>query len=352
MPDVLAGIPSQARRRMRMVMWLLAALAVLVVLYAVSDILALMLVSALLAYLLAPLVKMMEVHGWSRTQATALIFGVLVLSVGVGVVFLVPVLIEQVVALQSGFEAETVEQIVRRAEGRVAPYAAWFGKTELDLMQVLRTAVLDSLGETLDYVPGILSLLGNAVLVPVFVFFLLKDGRSIRKTFVSLVPNTYFEFTLAVLRKMNVQVGNYLRGQFVCAFIVAQLSVAALWLLGVDYYVIIGVLAGLANLIPYLGPLLGAALAGTVTVLTTGSLALVPFIIGAFALIQSIDNIFIQPLIIARNADLHPIEIMLALLVGGQFFGFLGLLLAVPALAVLKVFVYEVAVNLRRYRLA
>ena len=149
-----------------------------------------------------------------------------------------------------------------------------------------------------------------------------------------------------------MQLGNYLRGQLIASSVVALLSIAALWLLKVDYFVLIGLFAGLMNMIPYLGPATGATVAALVSVVTTGNFDTVLPIIVAFVIIQAVDNVGVSPLVLARNIKLHPLLILLTLILAGKFFGFLGLLLAVPVTAVFKVLVQETVANLRSYRLA
>ena len=172
-----------------------------------------------------------------------------------------------------------------------------------------------------------------------------------KKGFIDIVPNKYFEFSLNVLQKMDAQLGNDLRGQFLVAAIIGSLSTLVLWFLGVDFFMVIGPLAGLANMIPYVGPVAGGLLAILASVVTTGVFDTIPSIVIAFVLIQLLDNSLLQPLILARNVELHPMLILLAILIGGKLFGIVGLLLAVPFTAIVKVIAVETFVNLRRYHI-
>ena len=156
--------------------------------------------------------------------------------------------------------------------------------------------------------------------------------------------------TLNALHKMDLQLGNYLRGQVLDALIVGLLSILALWILGLDYFVLVGAFAGFCNMIPYLGPMAGSVLAVAVSFFTGGSVADALAIVAAFTGIQLVDNAAIHPLAVARNVRLHPLLIVLAILIGGRFFGFLGLVLAVPAVAALLVVGREAVVTARRGR--
>jgi len=172
-----------------------------------------------------------------------------------------------------------------------------------------------------------------------------------KKIFVEYVPNRYFEMTLTFLHKVDQQLGSYLRGQFFEAFVVGLLAVIALGILDVEYFTLIGIFAGLANMIPYVGPVAGAIPAIIVVIVNGGSIYMVLYVIIAFALIQLIDNIVLQPLVMSRSVNLHPLAIVLAILVAGQFFGLLGMLLAVPAAGVIKVTSRELYDGFRKFKI-
>ncbi len=322
------------------------------VLALVRGVVTMVVFGALLAYLFDPLVNRLEARGLGRTPAAVVVFAGISLGVVALLALLFPAVAAQVQAIQTGFDVERARALVEDLEAILEARLAVVGVEDLDLLGAVQRFVATNVGDVLNYVPGVLSVMIQLVIIPFIMFFLLKDGRRIKKGFITLVPNRYFEFTLTVLHKTDVQLGNYLRGQLIASLVVALLSMAALWVLRVDYFVLIGLFAGLTNMIPYLGPIAGALVAVLVSVITTGSVATVVPIIVAFVVIQAIDNAGVQPLVLARNVELHPLLILLTLVLAGQFFGVLGLLLAVPATAVLKVFVQETVANLRYYRLA
>ena len=247
---------------------------------------------------------------------------------------------------------EGARAAIKDVEGWLEARLAVLGVEDLDILGAIQQFIVTNVDDVLHYVPSLVVLITELGIFPLIMFFLLKDGRRIKKGFINLAPNRYFEFTLNVLHKTDVQLGNYLRGQFIASSVVAVLSIAALWLLKVDYFVLIGLFAGLTNMIPYLGPATGATVAALISVVTTGNFDTVLPIIVAFVIIQTIDNVGVSPLVLARNVKLHPLLILLTLILAGKFFGFLGLLLAVPVTAVLKVFVQETVTNLRSYHLA
>ena len=181
-------------------------------------------------------------------------------------------------------------------------------------------------------------------------FFFLKDGREMKKKLVSMVPNRYFEFTLDLLYKMDMQLGNYLRGQFVDAVAFGLMSIVALWILGVNYFVFLGVFAGLANLIPYVGPIAGVIPAAIVAVLGSGDLNSATPVIIAYFILKLLDDFVVAPTIVASSVEMHPVLVLIAIMIGGELFGILGMLLAVPVAGFFKVVLQEGVSTYRKYR--
>ena len=166
----------------------------------------------------------------------------------------------------------------------------------------------------------------------------------------SIVPNRYFEFSLYLLHKINVQVGNYLRGQVLDATIVGLLATGALWFLGVKYFLMIGLFAGVANIIPYFGPVTGATIAIIVSILQTGDFHLASYVIIAFIIIKVLDDAIILPMVMSRSVHISPLTVLLAIMIGGTLFGILGMLLSIPVAGFIKVIVHESMTNYHRYR--
>lgn len=205
-------------------------------------------------------------------------------------------------------------------------------------------------GRSSAFMEGIFSGLALLVIVPFAVFFFLKEGRRITHELIELVPNAYFELCLNLIYQINSQIGGYLRGQMLETGIVALLSVVALTLIGLPNAIPIGLLAGTANMIPYLGPLIGGITASVVAISTGGGGSMVLYVILAFAVIQMLDNLVIQPIIVAKSVDLHPLLVMLVVSIGSQLMGIMGMLIAVPVTGILKASTQTIYRGIRGYR--
>jgi putative permease len=307
--------------------------------------------SVLLAYILDPLITALEVRGLSRTLGTLLFFVVVIGVIWILVAVLAPIVTQQIHALQGGETAKQANVVILKLQDLVRENFGWLGLGNIDLAGKINETTA-SLGETImDFIvhegP---TLLVYSVAIPFIIFFLLKDGRNIKKAFISIIPNRYFEFTLDLLYKMDVQLGNYLRSQAIDALAFGILTTIALGIMNVKYFLFIGPFAGMANLIPYVGPIAGALPAVIITVVDTGNLGMTLTIIIVFIVLKLIDDVLIQPTVVASGVNLHPLLVLLAIIVGGDLFGMLGMLLAVPTTGFVKVVLQESLVTLRKYR--
>ena len=217
----------------------------------------------------------------------------------------------------------------------------------------LESAVEKFQKNMLNFALGLFSALSNVVIIPFITFFLLKDGPKMKKAIIERVPNRYFEMVLNLTYKIEQQLGGYIRGQVIDAALVGILSIIALKFIGIDYYFFIGAIAGLANLIPYLGPVVGAVPAILVSLMQNPDPSLTPilWIIVAFAVIQLIDNIIISPLVVAKSVNIHPLVVIIVIFIGERLLGVLGMLIAIPVTGILNVIIRETIWSFKNYRL-
>ena len=243
-----------------------------------------------------------------------------------------------------------ISALANELEPYVEPY---LGK-EMDLAQLIKkhgTQLINILlGRTTDLLGGVFSGMMLVVIVPFVAFFFLKEGRRITHGMVELVPNAYFELTLNLLHQINGQIGGYIRGQLLSVFLVASLSVTGLFAVRMPYFLPVGVLAGVANMIPYLGPLIGIVSATIVALAMGKGFGMVMWVIIVFLIIQIIDNILIQPMVVAKSVDLHPLIVLVVVMIGSDLMGIVGMLVAVPLTGILKVSSQTVYEGIKGYR--
>jgi predicted PurR-regulated permease PerM len=296
-------------------------------------------ISIFLAYLLAPLVEAIENRGLSRTIAVAIVFVAVFLILGLTIALLWQKMLEELQHLIAGLQIGSTEQIVEGVKVKLK--AAFPGMAQSNLLDNLaEKSVLYGeafLSRTLAGFAGIFSAIGEIIIIPFLTFFILKDSRALKKNIVQRIPNRYFEMTLSLIHKSTLQLGRFIRGQLLDATIVGIMAMFALSLLKLRYALLIGALAGMANLIPFLGPIVGGVPAVLVAIVDKGSVAAAIPVVLAFAVIKLIDDLFVQPTVVSKSVELHPVVVIIAIFAGGHVAGILGMVVAVPLVSIVKV---------------
>lgn len=175
------------------------------------------------------------------------------------------------------------------------------------------------------------------VLAPIIAFYLLVDLPHVREVARSLVPERARGDVMVVSRRLSHAIGGYFRGQLAVAIVVGTMASIGMLIIDLPFWLIVGMVAGLFNMIPLIGPWVGAVPGIIIALTTGGGLSKAIAVAVVMAIVQQIDNHFISPIVMQRAVKLHPAVVMLALLAGGTLGGFFGLLLAVPTTAVLKI---------------
>ena len=314
-------------------------------------ILAPFIISLLLSYLFHPTVNHLERRGLSRGWAIILIFAVLFLILSSFVLFLLPGMIHELQLLYTNFPAFifNLEEAIKTWQARLAPNYPFIAR--IDLVAKLTAFRQELRTHLLQVIPVFFETLAPYLFfIPLLTFFLLRDGPSIRKGLLRLVPNRYFEMTLNLQYHLNQQIRNYLRGILLDSLFVGAITAAGLYLMDVRYALFLGIGYGLANLVPYFGPILGT-IPGIILAASQGSFLtkVVPVIL-VYALAQFISLTLIIPLLMARMMKVHPLVVIVAVIVGGNLFGPIGSLIAVPVAAILKALLWESYWGIRSLR--
>ncbi|MSS72798.1 MAG: AI-2E family transporter [Candidatus Latescibacteria bacterium] len=202
---------------------------------------------------------------------------------------------------------------------------------------------------TPELIGSLISGITFVVIVPFVVFFLLSEGRSLKRSLIELVPNRHFELVLNLLYRIDKQLGGFLRGVIIYAMIVAGLSMIGLRLIGLRYYIAVGIFTGLASMIPYFGAIMGVMLGSVAAMFQNQTPEAALPVVVVFLVIHLLDGVFISPLVMARNVDLHPVAVIFVLLMGAQLLGVAGMIIAVPLAAILKVSARTIYDGLKSY---
>lgn len=177
----------------------------------------------------------------------------------------------------------------------------------------------------------------TVLMIPILTFYILKDYYVVNEKLLSLVPKRYVADVKEVFRRLSIVLGGLIRGQFLVCIILAAYFSIALSALSVEMALLLGILAGLMNLIPFVGPLASLALTLFLAVLGGAQITQCVAILGVFLVANLVDNTVLTPKIVGKQMGISPLTIILALLAGGELLGFLGILLALPLVAMGKV---------------
>lgn len=333
-------------RIFRIIVASIAALIIIVLLLRLRATLLPFLMAFLLAYLLAPVVDTFEARGLSRGWAILLIYVLLGIIVSAIVVWIIPDLLQELNRLAETLPAhiQSVEQLLLTAQERYSnlglpePVNQAIGNSLEDLERRL----LDSIEGTVSLIVGLFNGLFSLALAPVLAFYLLKDAKTMKKRVMQLLPSQRRgRWTMLIIRMDRVLSG-FIRGQLLLSVFVGVTTWLAMLIIGMRFSVILGLIAAITEVIPYFGPIIGALPAIGMAALIS-PLMLVKVVV-AYVIIHEIESMVLGPKILGETVGLHPLTVVFALLAGGELFGIVGIILAVPVVACLKVllaFLYD-----------
>lgn len=346
---------SPGINRKQTLLWAGFGVAIIGVLWLLGPTLSPFMLGLVLAYIFEPLVDRLHRRGVPRTLAVMLTI-LLVIGLLVGLVLiLVPVIQQEVRTL-----IERLPAYLTAAHDQFIPWLqGHFGislKLDVDSLKKFITknwsSAQDYLMLALEYVSSqstvILGVMANLLLTPVVMFYLMRDWRELRQRVGKLVPRPWLERTLSLADSVDAVLAEFLRGQLSVMVALALFYSIGLWIAGVDYALPLGLLSGLLGFIPYVGFSSGLLLSLLVAILQFQGWSPVIGVAVVYGLGQLLESFILTPWLVGDRIGLHPLAVIFALMAFGQLFGFVGVLVALPASAALLVGLREV----RRHYLA
>lgn len=304
-----------------------------------------MLLTGLLYYLLNPIVDWLEKYKISRTAAISVLFVLIGLLLVWGLAVAIPSIQEQVTSF-----AQNLPSNIQKIESHVTTLLEneqfeQFRPTALEMLNKVNDQIVSYAqkfsSSAVNWASSLISTASQIIvailIMPFILFYLLRDGQNLNHHVTQYLPTKWRSSVSKVLTDVNSQLSNYVRGQVTVAIIVALMFSVMFSLIGLNYPVTLGVMAGFLNLIPYLGSFL-AMIPAVILGLIAGPVMLIKVLI-VFMVEQTIEGRFVTPLIIGSSLSIHPITILFVLLTAGQMYGVLGVLLGIPIYASIKVVV-------------
>ena len=309
--------------------------------------------SLLIAYLLDPAVDWFEARGFDRTTGIFIFLGLGAVLLTVFILFLLPTVRHLITTVVDGvpallevleteaipwLEANTGYEVPASWSALVSEYQGGLSAQLPSILQRLGNGIGDIIARTTDVISGAL----NLVMIPVFTFYFLRDFDRMRLSVVEYLPIHNRAWLLERIRRMDEVVGAWFRGQVEVAFILAGLYAVGLAVtfgatgIGATTGIAIGLLAGILNIIPYFGFVIGFGLSILVSLVDWEPAALVGVVL-TFAVVQTLEGYVITPRIVGEKVGLSPVVVIIALLLGGELLGLLGILLALPLAGIIRV---------------
>ncbi len=331
--------------------WMLLSIVILIsgLFYLLSPILMPFLVAAFLGYLGDPLVDRLEERQLSRGLSVSIVFVFFTTLLLIFIILLIPLLENQMVALVSkipGF----IEYLQTNVIPRVLSFtglASESAKHGIDL-SILKQALGEnwrSIGGIAGYLVNsisssgmmIIAWLSNLVLIPVIAFYFMRDWDILVEKIDHLIPRHIEPLVRHLARESDEVLAAFLRGQLLVMACLASIYSIGLWFAGLELALLVGLLAGLVSFVPYLGFIVGVLAAIIAALMQLHDLTLLLPIAIVFGIGQLIESVLLTPLLVGDRIGLHPVAVIFAILVGGQLFGFVGVLIALPVSAVVMV---------------
>ncbi len=338
---------NQGKNKNLLLISFAVTLGICVVLYFSHRVVAPFFIAFALAYLLDPLVDRLVSFKFSRTLSVlVLMLAFFFLMLGAGVL-LVPIFSMQaenlakniptyigifqgwfrpILDMISGLDPEKVEGFVNEGLSR-------FGELPMKVLQFSGKFIWGSISNLFN----IILMFANLVIIPVVMFYLLRDFDSINEKLLKLAPPRFQEKTRDIVLEIDQVLSRFVRGQLVVAGLMGTMYSIGLFLCDTPMSLSLGMMAGLINLVPYLGLVLGFVPSALLTYMHTQEWMPVLAVAGVFGVAQVLEGMVITPRVVGDNIGLHPVAVILAVLLGGELFGLAGMILGVPGVAVLNV---------------
>lgn len=311
----------------------------LLFLFAVREILLLMFVAIVIASGLDPLIDWLQKKRVPRAISSIILFLILIGLIALIVYLLVPPLVDQIQQL-----IDVLPGYMENLLEKISEFTGYSQEQSLKKAQEIVNSFDDKIGNAASSIYGwVASLFGgfiSIIIIFVLSFYFIVEENSFKKFIRSLVPAKHRPYTDDLVGRIQFQVGKWLRGQLLLGLVVGILTFIGLTALGVEYALVLALLAGLLEIVPYIGPIISAIPAALIALTQSPLLCLL--VIALYFVVQQLENHILVPKIMQKVLGLNPLVIILVILVAVQLAGILGAILAVPLATAISVFLRDV----------
>ncbi|MGD8927077.1 MAG: AI-2E family transporter [Thioalkalispiraceae bacterium] len=324
--------------------WLTILVVSGVLIYLLAPVLTPFVIGAILAYIGDPLVDRLEKYKLPRTLAVVIVFLVLTLIAVTALIIVIPMLEKQIVIL-----GQKIPIYIEKIQTQLIPWLnARFGmdiiidpeqlKKNLNINWTqaggVATTIITSISRSGAYLAA---LAANLVLIPVVTFYMLRDWDILVARVREALPRKSEPVICKIAKESDEVLGSFLRGQLLVMLALSLIYSVGLGFIGLDLALLIGLIAGLVSFVPYLGFIVGIVIASIAAVMQFSDLTHLVYVGIVFMVGQMLEGMVLTPALVGDRIGLHPVAVIFAVLAGGQLFGFLGVLLALPVAAIIAV---------------
>ncbi len=302
--------------------------------YYLKDIILIIFISILLALIMNPAVNKMQEKKIPRTLGASILFLIAFSIMALIVYLVIPPLTKDIATLTTDLPSQMEDLGLN-------------GSIDYNFSEPVQNIIFEASNSlkavATNIVSGILTILGgflSAILIIVISFYLLIEKNGTEKFVQTLIPISFRPQALRIIRKIETTLGRWFMGQLFLGFVVGFASFIGLTIIGVPYALVLGIIAGILELIPYIGPILSGIPAIIIALTISPVLALLTFILYFF--IQQLENYVLVPKVMQKSVGLHPVIIIIAMLVGGQIAGVMGMVLAIPVTTIISIILVDI----------
>lgn len=329
------------------------ALLVALIIYNYSNLVLYAVIALIFSYLLDPIVNKMQSSGIDRTYSITLVLATVLLFIFWISTSIIPIVAGRMAVLTRQLTPENLINIANLIEINLRSNFEFIPEGYLRDNVAIISDDLFNFNRFSDFLGNLIGIFTNLfaalIIIPFATFFFLKDGHKIRRDLLQLVPNKYFETSLSLIDKIESRLGHYFKSVLLQCTLVGTASWIALSIAGLENAGSVGFTIGIANTIPYFGPILGYLLSIIVSIIETGDFSLVIPCLLAVMFAQLLDNLVLQPLIFSKSADIHPVAILFIVMIGAQTAGIFGMLVAIPIATILKITINQMSWSFNNY---
>ena len=299
--------------------------------------------SGIIAYIIRPIVLGLEKRNIPRAKGVMLVYLIGIITSLVFAIFIVPILIENTRELANTFPQISTEYknklndmaILIDTSGYPADVKNMILKEVNNVTGIIENRLANTLRNISVNSIKMVARIGDFIIAMIIAYHLTKDSRFFKNYFISLIPRGWRGGIIAGFREIDDIMLNFIQGQILASVIIGFMEMIIFLVIGIRYAPILGIIGGISNIIPYFGPFIGAIPAVAITLIDSPAKTL--WVIVSFIVVQQIDNAFISPKIIEGKLGIHPVMTILMVMIWGKFFGIIGMLVAIPITAVMRV---------------